>query len=183
MRVKGSVLKSRTLFASARGPESLKQYLAALSPETRKHAENGFLVSSWYPMEMFTEMNTVADRVFGHGDLALCLELGRYGCDATLNSLYRMFIRLGSVSYIIKRAAQAWKTHYDGGELVVVEETDHSVTLEIRSVDTPHPSLCLAVRGWIARAGELSGARNVQSHEEKCVLHGAPACSIHLTWQ
>src|SRR5262249_20378403 len=122
------------------------------------------------------------DRQHGQGDLSLCYEIGRYACDVNLTTLYRIFFRIGSVPFIIRRAAAAWRVNYDQGELAVVSETDEAVCLGMAGGPAPHRAHCLSVKGWIVRATEISGG-DVVEQEERCRLLGDPECEFQFRWR
>jgi len=88
---------------------------------------------------------------------------------------------MANVHYIVKRAAAAWRVNYDEGTMMVVDQGDHIVRMRME-VPEPHRAHCLSVRGWIVRAGELSGARDVRV-DERCRVHGDTHCEFELTWR
>ena len=182
MKVKGTALGARLRYVKERaGDGGYRRLLDALSPATRALVDERILASGWYPFAAFIDLCEVIDRQLGKGDLALCDELGRYGCDANLPTLYKIFFRLADVLYIVHRAAAAWRVNYDQGSMIVIDEGDHVVTMRMQ-VPTPHRAHCLSVRGWIVRAGELSGAQDVRV-TESCRLRGDPHCQFELRWR
>jgi hypothetical protein len=181
MRVKGSALRARVQWVKDRGMPAYARLLTGLSQETRAVVDQGFSPFAWYPMETFIELCVTVDRLFGKGDLLLCEDLGRYACDANLTTLYKMLYKLGNIHFILRRAALAWSLSYDEGELKVVGQGDHSAALQIAGITTPHRAHCLSVKGWVARAGELSGARDVVV-TERCRVLGASECEMRLDW-
>ena len=182
MNVKGTALRARLRFVEERaGVDGYRRFLDALSPATRALVDARILASAWYPFTSFVEICEVIDRQLGRGDLELCHELGRYGCDANLPTMYKIFFRMADVLYIVRRAAAAWRVNYDEGTMSVVAEGDHVVTLRME-VPTPHRAHCLSVRGWIVRAGELSGAKDVRI-DERCRVKGDEHCQFELRWR
>ena len=182
MNVKGTALRARLRYVEERGGvDGYRRFVDALGPETRALVDARILASGWYPFPAFVEICETIDRQLGDGTLGLCHELGRYACDANLPTLYKIFFRMADVRYIIRRAAAAWRVNYDEGSMSVVDEGDHIVRLRME-VPAPHRAHCLSVRGWIVRAGELSGARDVHVREA-CRLEGDPHCQFELTWR
>jgi hypothetical protein len=182
VNVKGSVLRARLRYVEERGGDNgYRHFFDALQPTTRAAIEARVLASGWYPFAAFIDICEVIDRQLGAGDLALCHELGRHGCDANLPTLYKIFFRMADVLYIVRRAAAAWRVNYDEGSMSVVGEGDHVVTLRME-VPAPHRAHCLSVRGWIVRAGELSGAKDVRV-AESCRVLGDPHCQFELRWR
>ncbi len=175
-------MRARLRYAQERGDGAIQRLLAEMSPELRALCDAGFLVNGWYPFSAFIELTTLLDRLWGRGDYELCYEIGRYACDVNLPTLYRIFFRIGSVPFIVRRAAAAWRVNYDEGELLVVEQTDESARLHIRGVPQPHRAHCQSVRGWIVRAAEISGGE-VTEQSERCRTLGDPECELFFRWR
>src|SRR5262245_45077687 len=97
----------------------MERLLHQSSPELRQNVEMGLNKAKWYPFEQFVELNVTIDRLFGHGDLELCRTLGRFGADANLTTIYRLFFKVGTVHWILGRAVRLWSAHYDSGYLEV----------------------------------------------------------------
>ena len=182
VNVKGSAFRARMQYVEERGAEAAARLLAELDGDTRDLARAGFLVNGWYPYAAFIELNRAIDKLHGQGDFALCRELGRYGCDVNLTTLYRVFFRIGSVQFILRRAAAAWRVNYDEGQLNVIEQADGFAKLRMVGVPKPHRAHCLSVLGWITRAIELSGGK-VQDVQETCRALGQPDCEMALRWR
>ena len=105
--VKGSALASRILWVQLEhGDAGYQRLLGQISPELRQTIEMGVNKAKWYPFDQFIELNLVLDRLFGKGDLALIRELGRYGADANLKTIYRLFYKVGTVHWILGRAVR-----------------------------------------------------------------------------
>jgi hypothetical protein len=183
-KVKGAAITARVRFVRERyGPEGYARLVAEAQPATRTLLEGNVLPSAWVPYEAFVDLGATVDRLFGRGDLALCLEMGRFAAEVNLPTLYRLFYRVGSTHYILRKAAQLWGLHYDSGRLAVVEEGDRGVRLEVVDYAEPNRVHCLAVLGWATRSVELSGNVIVLSEEAACRARGDESCEIVLRWR
>jgi hypothetical protein len=182
--VKGAAISARLQFVRERhGEAGLARLLDALPEAERRVLDNRVLSHAWAPFEVFVEVAKTADRLFGQGDLALCTEMARYAAEVNLPTLYRLFYRLGSPQYILRKAAQLWSVHYDSGKLVVIEEGQGKVRLEIVDFESPHRVHCLSVLGWAARSVELSGGHVLYAEEERCRARGDETCELLLRWR
>jgi len=182
--VKGSALASRILWVSLNhGKSGVARLAAAVGPDLRALIEGRVTRSAWYPFERFVELNEQIDRMFGAGDLALVKELGRYGADANLTTIYRLFYKVGTVQWLLARASRLWGLHYDAGRLIVRAPGGREVEFEIVDYDTPHPTHCLSVGGWIERSVELSGGKDVQLEELACRARGDDRCRMRVRWK
>src|SRR6185369_16113894 len=87
VRVKGSALKARLQYVQERGgDDAYRRFVADLAPGTRALVEGGLLATEWYPFECFMNLCEAADAHLGSGDLALCVDMGRYACDVNLTT-------------------------------------------------------------------------------------------------
>jgi hypothetical protein len=182
--VKGSAFASRLLWVRLHQGESGVQRVAgAVRPALAEIVERGAVMARWYDFELFVELNLAIDQVFGKGDLALIKQLGRQGADANLTTIYRLFYKVGTVKWIMARAARLWGMHYDAGRMLVTQAPGKEVELRIDGFPTPHRAHCLSVQGWAERSVELSGGRDVALDELSCRVIGDPTCRFRITWR
>ena len=176
-------MASRVLWINLEhGAGGMARFLAQASPALRATVEAGIEKAKWYPFEQFIEINETLDRLFGNGDLALVRELGRYGADASLTTIYRLFYKVGTAHWILGRAVRLWSAHYDSGALEVLTRGPRTAVLRIRNFATPHVVHCTAITGWAERAIELSGGTHVRIHEATCRTRGDDLCQLEATW-
>lgn len=184
-KVKGSAVTSRIRYVREHSDEpTWRAIRARLSPESQAWLEEGVLPHAWVPYQLFVELNVEADRVLGDGDLALCREMGRYGARVNLPTLYRIFLRFGSVPFILRKASRLWEVHYDSGHLEVdVREDAGEAEVRICGFAAPHRAHCLSVLGWAVGAGEATGAIIEAAEERACRTRGAEECRFLLRWR
>ncbi|MCX5742435.1 MAG: hypothetical protein NT062_08065 [Proteobacteria bacterium] len=181
--VKGSALASRILWVQlGHGAAGVDKVLAACSPELRASLASGVKMARWYPLPHFIELIVVIDTIFGQGDLGLVRELGRFGADANLTTIYRLFFKVGSTQWILGRAVRLWSAHYDSGSLEVMTRGARGAVLRVRGFATPHTVHCRSVLAWCERSIELSGGKRVEAVETKCRTRGDDVCQIDARW-
>lgn len=181
--VKGAAITARVRFVREQhGDAGLQRVLACVSDATRATLDARVLPQMWAPYDAFVDLSMSIDRLFGRGDLALCYDLGRYAAEVNLPTLYRLFYRLGSPQFILRKAAQLWSVHYDSGKLAAFEEGKGGARLEIVDFARPHRAHCLSVLGWASRSVELSGGTLQKADEERCRTRGDETCELVLRW-
>ena len=181
--VKGSALTSRLLWVELeQGAKGVERLLHQASPDLRHSIEQGLNKAKWYPFEQFIELNLTLDRLFGKGDLSLIKTLGRYGADANLTTIYRLFFKVGTVHWILGRAVRLWSAHYDSGFMEVSTKGSKAAILRVRGFATPHPAHCLSVAGWAERSIELSGGKRPAMLETHCRTRGDELCAFETAW-
>ena len=182
--VKGSALASRiTWVRLEHGPAGLDRVIGGCSAALAALIAEGPRTVRWYPLALFVELNDVIDRVLGAGDGAMAKQLGRLGADANMTTIYRLFYRLGSVRWVMARAARLWHMHYDAGRIEVVERGAQDMDLHLIGVPEPACTHCRAVQGWAERSIELSGGTQVVTSIATCRRAGAQTCCISTRWK
>lgn len=182
-QMKGSAFTARFGYLRETYPDRWEAFLSELDPSTRELATSRILKSAWYPFEHFVDLNVVADRVMGQGDLALARTLGAHAAEANLPTLYRLFFKLGSPDYILRNAAALWTVHHDTGHAVLVKREGDAAEYQVHEHGSPHPTLCRSVEGFVTRSLELTGVREVSVKEIACVTEGAPYCAFEGRWR
>ena len=182
--MKGSALASRVLWVELEhGAAGLQRLVAQSSPDLRYSIESRIDKAKWYPFDQFIELNITIDRLFGHGDLGLVKTLGRYGADANLTTIYRLFYKVGSVHWILGRGVRLWSAHYDSGYCDIATRGPKAAVIRIRNFATPHQAHCLSVIGWIERSIELSGGKRPILEETLCRTRGDDLCQLDGVWE
>jgi len=185
--VRGSVITSRLKWVRDRfGEPGVRVLKGALSPGNRARIEARIQPHEWAPFELYLEVTTEIDRLWGRGDLALAKDLGRASADFALPTILKMFLRFGSPSYTIGKAAKLWSVHYDSGTLETLEIHDaegDGCQLTLRDFETPHRAHCLTVLGWSERTIELSGGQLLWGRELACRANGDDVCRFAARWR
>lgn len=180
---KGLAVNMRFLWAQAHhGEEGRRRLIDALTPEHRALFDANILPHAWVPLGLFNDVNVCADRLFGTGDLALCVKLGAWAAEKSLPTLFRIFYRLGSPMFIFNKAAKLWSAHYDTGRLEPLNPAPNEVRLVLHDHGLPHRAHCLSVLGWATRSVEMSGGKVVISDEVRCRTKGDPVCELRISW-
>ncbi|MCP5112454.1 MAG: hypothetical protein GY953_16640, partial [bacterium] len=106
--MKGAVIKPVVSFVKERYTAHYEDWLARLSDETRTVIEHG-IVTSWYPIQraMIEPTQVLCDVVDDPAD-HVAWEVGRFSADFALRGIFRIFVRLGSPGFIVKRASHVF---------------------------------------------------------------------------
>ena len=181
-QMKGSAFTARFEYLRTRHEKLWPDYLEQLAPETRELATTRLLKNAWYPFDAFADLNVVADRVIGNGDLALVKQLGKYAAEANLPTLYKLFYVVGSPEYIVRKAATLWSVHHTTGRSELITHQQNYVEYQLHDFAQPHRVLCKSLEGFIERSLELTGVTQISIREKQCAAAGAPYCSFHGRW-
>ncbi len=157
------------------------RYRAFVQPN---HVSLGILASRKYPYAFVGELlRTMHTTVRAADEDAFIRQLGRWGVDATLDTVERVLIRyLVSPQAVAQRAPELWRIFHDCGRLTILKLTDTEFHSEV--ADWPHHDIrvCkLAVEGG-RRLVERSGKTNVDAGRTKCQAWGHPTCVTRIKW-
>jgi hypothetical protein len=160
---KGSILLSRFQFLDDRcTPEQKEELIKHLSSELRAKVQTGIIGSKWYPIEDYIDYLIVFKAVIGQGKNDIIVELGRYSAQKTLRGIYKLFVKIGSPEFYLKRISVIWKQIFDFGETkAVISKAKRCEVIVTGTGDIPD-EFTHALYGWMIGTLEISGAKNVK---------------------
>lgn len=183
LNVKGSaVVSTYNWVVKKYGEGGWNKILSAMGRKERKPLGGRLLIGAWYPFESYVAMLRAVDDIYGDSDNVLLVELGRFSAEDGLSTVYRFFFKVGSPNFIISRAAKVWSSYYNGGSMEVIKNDKGHAIVRLGDWPLPKKEHCDRVRGWITRAIEMSGGRNVVVKETKCQCSGGKCCEYDLKW-
>ena len=183
MKVKGSALRSTLNFIREHHPpEQVEKMLQHLKPEHKKLLERPILVSDWHEAVILVDLMKAVPTVTGEDGRSLWHRIGRQSADDGLNTVYKVFFRLGSPSYILKRGLQLWNNYYSDGVMVVENITDQGADVRLTKNAFPDECMCIRITGWMERSIELSGGKGVRIAHKTCVHRGDAECTWRGDW-
>ncbi|HSM91407.1 MAG TPA: 4-vinyl reductase [Anaeromyxobacteraceae bacterium] len=183
--MKGTLIAARLRFIRARGPEMADRVLNRMSAEDQAILRGLVLPSSWYPANLLLRLEMTAAAIISRGDpKALFVEMGRYTAQANLGptGVQRAYVRDNDPHFLLSNVPRMYVAqHTDGNR--TYEKTGAAGAI-IRSFDgeAPRPEDCLTTLGWMAKAIEFSGGRDVRVEEKLCRAKGAGHCEFHCRW-
>ncbi len=130
-------------------------------PDEHQEALNELFDVKWYPLEILSTLYTEISKEIGKGDFKICREIGRYSAEYGLNRIYKFFLKFGSIKLFINKGPVLYSTYYRGSTIKFLKEEENYIELKIDGINTSVAHL-YSIAGWIEKAGELVGAKNVR---------------------
>ncbi len=182
-KFKGTVFESTRLFTVREfGPEGAERVLAELSEADRRVLAELSAIS-WCPVEPVLRFHHALDRVFGSGDLALCVRAGYFSAGWSLNTVLKLFLRFSSPLWLVERATSVWGRYHDTGQWRIEQADGNRIVGELHGFEVGDPAFCARLRGWLQGAVELTGGQHAVVTETRCVCRGDDCCAFSLGWQ
>lgn len=184
MKVKGSAIETLPLFVREKfGDEGHDKWFDTLSSEARDAFTKKILSSAWYPLkEMFIDPTRQVCDLFYNGNHKGAWENGRYSAEKSLKGIYKVFIRIGSVHFLIKKASTILPTYYEPSRIEIKDVSDNSTILHITQFEEADVIIDNRIGGWIERAMEICGCKTTDIKITKSLAKGDPVTEIHVKW-
>jgi hypothetical protein len=161
------------------GEAAVKRVIEACGPELRSFVAKKTLDNVWLPDRVGTDLVVTADRLLGKGDFSLIRKVGYCVAKDNLTGIYKIYVKMSSISGLLKRADQIWRQYFNTGNVkVLLAEKKH---FQFEVVDyTPYPDTCIGVLGWLDMFLEVYKVKGVASHPD-CKLKGQGHCIFDIT--
>jgi hypothetical protein len=152
------------LQASGNGLES--RFQQSLSQKASQ-AYQTMLANRWTPVEVQAEMYEAAAKVLHPGRSDAIETMFYTVARRSYSAVYRVFMKLPSVAFLIGRAASVWGTFYDSGVAGADKVTDKSFDFTVRDFPNLPSAMRRATVGHIRFLIENAGGRNVAVHMDE----------------
>jgi uncharacterized protein (TIGR02265 family) len=184
-RVKGTLIAARLRFIRARGPDMFDRVLNRMCADDQAALRGMVLPSSWYAAELLQRLEMTAAAIIAKGDpKALFVEMGRYTAQTNLGptGVQRAYVRADDPHFLLSNVPRMYVTQHTEGNRTYEKMGDRAAVIRSTDGETPRPEDCLTTVGWMARAIECSGGREVRVEEKQCRSKGAAHCEFHCRW-
>lgn len=109
---KGTAMKSTLKFIRGKlEGERLQAFIGGLPEELRGYFKKPIFALEWYPGVPMAQIMEHFARFLGEPPHEVYRAVGRQNSDDGLNTVYKIFIRLGNPEFIIRKAPYVWTTY------------------------------------------------------------------------
>ncbi len=162
------------------GAEGEKRLEASLSPEALK-AYRSLMPVTRIPLEIEAEILSAGAAAFFPGDPRGLFRLVKQLAQDSITGVYKVFIRIPTVAFAIKRIPLIWRTYYDRGQARTEEISPKSGDIIVTDFpDLPRATRESIITGYIAGGLELLRARNIHV---KFDGQNPGAWRWHVSWE
>lgn len=184
MQVKGSAIASIPKFIeNKQGKDGLNRWLNSLSPASKGIYSNMIMANQWYSYadSMDEPVKKMVD-MFYRGDPRGAWESGKYSADIGLNGVYKIFVKAGSPEFIMKRAPSIMAGYYNPSQINLIESSAKKCVIQISNFQGITPLIEARLGGWMERALEINGCKNLRVEITKSLTKGSPCSEFVITW-
>ncbi len=177
---KGASLRSDFKYLQHRlGEPGFKELLTRLTPAEQSVLAH-VLPHHWVSIPVMGALTRAAAPLAGMTEMQLAFALGANNATEHLNSVYRLFLRLGPADLLFKSTAALWSNYYDAGKIkITVDEPGHKL-LQITEFGYKNSAWCERIFGYIDKGFSMSGNTLKKYEHPRCTGRGDAACDLEL---
>ncbi len=172
MNVKGIAVRATYNYVKDKYPERFAEWLNSLPHNSKKIFTNQILPSEWYPAydAVIVPTKLIGTMFLGTPEKAAD-EVGRYSAREALKGVYKIFARLSSINYIIKRSVSIYSNYWDTGKFTIISNEKGNSMMRLSEIPDDFYLVIHRVAGWIFEI-PLIMKKNLKKYELKKVQRG-----------
>ena len=186
MQVSGKALIPMPKFVTKNfGKEGLERWLEAISVEAHRVFIFPIKQTGWYPLhDTLTKPTANIAQLFYDWDLkAAAWELGRFSADSGLKNVYKLFVKLGPTEFFFSKATEFLTSYYRPSAIKIVEVKNNSGIFRITEFPEMDKAVEYRIAGWVQRALEINGRKNVTIEIPKSLTNFKPYSEFRVSWE
>jgi len=185
MKVKGIAIAIMPGFVREKfGPDGHRRWLESLTPEARKIFTANILISKWYPApEAYAQPTEAMCRLFYGGEVRGAWELGRYSADYALKGVYKAFVKSPVVTVTVGHASLILPNYFQPATIEIKSLEQQRAVLRLTRFESSTHYIEYRIGGWIERAVEIDGGREVKVDITRSLAHQDPYTEFVLAWR
>ncbi len=182
IRIKGtSIIDAVEAARKREGEQRLSQIIASLQPQLRQVFENGMVPTGYYSLDAFVAFLEAGLRL-GGDDERILIKRTEAVVERQLTGLYRVFIKLGSPEFVIRRLTTIHPTYFTGiGITIELERGD--ARIRYTGFRKQHRLMEYVIIGFYQKALQICGARGVRVQMSVPMADEARFCELQVTWR
>jgi hypothetical protein len=184
MEIKGTAVMAIRDFVKAKFPDDFKKWHDSLPADSKVIFEGPIDSTRWYEVKDAVAKPTAAiARLFYNDDVKKgAWESGRYSAETALKGIYKVFVKVSSPSYLIARASRVFATYYRPCEMKTAKNEGNNLVLHISGMENPEKLIEFRIGGWIEKALEISGSRDINVDITKSMARGDAITEFTISW-
>lgn len=181
--VKGRALIDTVAVVRERyGQAALDELVATLDPEAQEILRGSVLANDWYPLDVMTSFMVAGVKMHSGGDEGVIVARSERVIEKQLGGIYRIFVRLGSPEFIIKRLGAIQQTYFEGVEVAPRLVEDRRAVVRYAGFEPQHRIMEPAIVGFYRKALQLSGAKDVTARITRPLSDGKGYLEVEIAW-
>ncbi len=185
MQVKSDAMLSLPIFIVKKyGKDGFNKWRNALLPEAKNVYSYPIKKGEWHPLrKMMIEPTQLICDLFYNKSLKGAADCGRFSADIGLKGISKLLVKLSNPKIIINKASKIMPTYYRPSKIEVIESSEGYGIARITQFPESDSYIEYRIAGWMERALEISGCRNVNINITRTLTKGDPYTEYRITWK
>lgn len=151
MEIKGTALKATKKYIQNNYPGQYNVFLKHLPPQSREFYENPILANQWYPLKegILTPTEIIGELFFDNNKEKGAFEVGIDSAIQALKGIYKIFVRITSLEFVIKRTETIFSTYYSQGNMALIENKENLKRFRVTGFSEAEQLIFYRISGWI----------------------------------
>lgn len=181
--VKGRVLIDAVAVArELRGQTAVDALVATLDAEAQEVLRGTLLANDWCPLDVLTSFMAASVRMHNGGDESVIVARSERVVEQQLGGIYRIFIRLGSPEFIVKRLGAIHQTYFEHVRVSPSFAEERRARVRYTGFQPQHRLMEHAIVGFYRKALQLSGAKDVTATIATPLSAGRGILEVEIAW-
>jgi hypothetical protein len=184
VEIKGSVvLDSVTGIIRRDGERGYQEMVAQLDAETKKLFQTTISASSWYSLDLFLRFVALELRRTAGGDEQVLVARSEKVVERQLRGMYKIFVKLGSPEFLMKRIAAVHMTYFTGVKMEFTTSGPRGAVVRFTGFAPEHRLIGFTLIGFFRKALELSGAKECDVRFTKRIEDAQGYAELTVNWK
>ncbi|MCJ7524472.1 MAG: hypothetical protein MUP71_04510 [Candidatus Aminicenantes bacterium] len=167
------------------GHYGLKRWLELISPHARNVYSSTVDQDAWFPLkETLVEPMANIAQLFYDWDLkAAAWDFGRMSADVRFHGVLKLLVKIPSATSLINKAGEFLASYYRPCSIYVPVKEPKFCVVRISQFPELDKTTEYRICGWMERALEISGCKEVKVDIVKSLTNFQPLSEYELRWK
>jgi len=151
MEIKGTTLSNIRKFIKLNFSGSYDEWISRIPEKSQNIYTDIILVSKWFDLNdgYINPVTIAGDMFFNNNASKAAYEVSKFSSMQALQGMYKIFVKIASIDFILKRAVSIFKTFYSSeASLELFRPDNKTVLLKIKGFKIGHEIIIDAIAGW-----------------------------------
>ena len=143
------------------------------------------MATHWYSYQdgLIKPSEMLAKLFYNNNSKKSAWDIGRYSAEVGLKGIYKVFVLIATPQFVMKRAGKILASFYNPSVLKLGNERANGVDVQITEFSDPSEIAENRIAGWIEKALEICGQKNIAINITKSLTKGDEMTVYIVDWE
>jgi hypothetical protein len=157
MKIKGTSVLSTLHFVKTKFPSQIQIWIESLPEDSKKIFSNPIIAAQWYAFipGMIEPTEKIGEMFYNGDKTKTAYETGKFSAEEGLKGIYKIFVKIASTKFVLRKTSQIFNTYYDGASMEILEQTDNTAVFKVLGIQTEGRLFFERLKGWMEKTIEI----------------------------